>query len=208
MNPPATERWNQLWRQAAPRGDAARTFGELQSLYAQRHRHYHNLQHISECLLEFDQAKPLAGAPVAVELGIWFHDAVYDPHAADNEERSAELARRRLAEGGGTETLLASVGALILATKTHDAALHPDAPLMVDIDLSILGQPEKRFWEYEEQIRREYKWVPKAIFAPKRAEILRRFLARERIYSTTPFFSLYEQAARANLGASIRKLGG
>jgi len=84
--------------------------------------------------------------------------------------------------------------------------VHPDAPLLVDIDLSILGQAEARFQEYEAQIRREYEWVPEPAFALKRAEILERFLARERIYSTEPFFSKYEKQARANLLGSIRKL--
>ena len=52
----------------------------------------------------------------------------------------------------------------------------PDAGLMVDVDLSILGQNEQRFAEYEAQIREEYRWVPGLIFKPKRAEILQRFL--------------------------------
>jgi len=65
--------------------------------------------------------------------------------------------------------------------------------------LSILGQPDARFREYEAQIRREYEWVAGASFVARRAEILERFLARERIYTTDPFFSKYERQARTNL---------
>ena len=99
-----------------------------------------------------------------------------------------------------------SVAALVLATKAHDPALHPAAPLLVDVDLSILGKPRKRFQEYEAQIRRGYDWVPEEKFAAKRAEILERFLARERLYATDHFFAKYEQQARTNLQSSIRTL--
>jgi predicted metal-dependent HD superfamily phosphohydrolase len=44
------------------------------------------------------------------------------------------------------------------------------------------------------------------VFNAKRAEILQRFLNRERIYSTEHFFSKYEHQARGNLGNSIRKV--
>ncbi len=178
-------------------------YQELVSRYSEPQRHYHNLTHIGECLAEFDSARQLAKDPVAVELAIWFHDGVYDPHAADNEERSAELAKQSITQAGGPAELGRVVAALVLATKTHDPGLHPDAPSLVDVDLSILGQPKERFQEYETQIRREYEWVPVTTFAAKRAEILERFLARERIYTTEFFFSKYEQRARQNVQDSI-----
>ena len=94
----------------------------------------------------------------------------------------------------------------MLATKAHDGSLHPDAPILVDIDLSILGQASDRFWNYEDQIRKEYEWIPQEIFSTKRAEILERFLAREKIFNTEPFFTRYEKQARHNLAASIERL--
>jgi predicted metal-dependent HD superfamily phosphohydrolase len=81
-------------------------------------------------------------------------------------------------------------------------------PLTVDIDLSILGQPPERFWEYESQIRREYEWVPENVFTEKGAEILQRFLSRKSIYGTAFFFDKYKRQARINLEASIQKLRG
>ncbi len=206
MNTPAPDRWVQLWRQVTAQGDPLANYQELVSLYSQPHRHYHNFRHIAECLAEFDFARHLAHEPVAVELAVWFHDAIYDTHAQDNEERSAELAKRRIAEARGSADLCQSVAALVLATKAHDCSLHPDAPLLVDADLSILGQPKERFQEYEAQIRREYEWVPEATFLAKRSEILQGFLARERIYATDQFFTKYERRARGNLRDSLRKL--
>ena len=65
---------------------------------------------------------------------------------------------------------------------------------------------ENRFIEYEEQIRREYSWVPEEIFMSKRAEILERFLARKVIYRTPKFHDTHEKQARANLSASLKRL--
>ena len=106
---------------------------------------------------------------------------------------------RSCLEIAGTSGLAASVGSLVMATKTHSTEAGPDAALMVDVDLSIFGQGEQRFAEYEEQIREEYHSVPKLIFNFKRAEILEGFLARSRIYVTDFFATKYEQQARRNL---------
>jgi predicted metal-dependent HD superfamily phosphohydrolase len=81
-----------------------------------------------------------------------------------------------------------------------------DAPVMVDVDLAILGQPEERFLEYETQIRQEYALVPAATFATKRIEIIERFLARQRIYATDWFYQKYEVAARRNLQMSLKAI--
>ncbi len=206
MNALSAERWSRLWIVAARKAAPPGLFDGLLARYAEPHRHYHNQQHIAECLLEFDREKERAAETDAVELAIWFHDAGYDPRATDNEERSAELAVVSLQAADAPEVLVSSVRMLVLATKTHDGALHPDAPLLVDVDLSILGQPPERFWEYEASIRAEYAWVDQGIFATKRAEILERFLARTRLYHTESFFARYETQARSNLRASVDRL--
>lgn len=206
MNVVSAERWSRLWIVATRKAAPPRLFDGLLARYAEPHRHYHNQQHVAECLHEFDREKERAAEPDAVELAIWFHDAVYEPRAIDNEEHSAELAVVSLQAAGAPQVLVSSVRRLVLATKTHDATLHPDAPLLVDVDLSIFGQPPERFWEYEAGIRAEYAWVDQGIFATKRAEILERFLARTRLYHTETFFARYETQARSNLRASIDRL--
>lgn len=206
MNALSSERWTRLWlavtRQKPPSGHYER----LLAMYAEPHRHYHNQQHIADCLDEFEHVRQLAVEPEAVEFAIWFHDAIYDSRAGDNEERSAELAQAWLKQAGAAETLINSVRQLVLATKAHDGMLHPDAPLLVDVDLSILGQSPEKFGEYERGIRREYDWVDQRTFAIKRAEILQRFLARPRLYSTEFFFARLEVQARSNLRASMEQL--
>jgi predicted metal-dependent HD superfamily phosphohydrolase len=137
-----------------------------------------------------------------VLLALWFHDAVYAPRAADNEERSAELVRALALPGAVT----GRAAALVLATKHASPPDDPEAKLTVDIDLAILGQSEVRFDRYEEQVRKEYGWVPGFLFRSKRAAILESFLKRPTIYGTDVFQAKYEAAARANLERSLRRL--
>jgi predicted metal-dependent HD superfamily phosphohydrolase len=159
VNTLTPERWSQLWLAAAKNTPPVGSYQHLVAMYAEPHRHYHNLHHIADCLGEFDRVRHLAREPLAVELAIWFHDAVYDPRAGNNEEQSADLAQAWLGEAHAGSALRDAVSRLVLATKKHDASLHVDAALLVDVDLSILGQPPDRFWHYEEQIRAEYAWV-------------------------------------------------
>ena len=208
MNHATSDRWTRLWREQQLVGIALAAYQDLLAAHEESHRHYHNLRHISDCLAEFDSVRDLVENPGAVELAIWFHDVIYNTRAPDNEERSAERARQVILQAQGCAGLAEAVWALILATKMHDPSRHPDAALLVDVDLSILGQPEARFWEYEAQIRREYDWVPEAVFKAKRAEILQRFMGRARIYATDEFVHRYEQQARKNLQESIDRLMG
>jgi predicted metal-dependent HD superfamily phosphohydrolase len=204
MNWPGQERWRRLWQAIGASGDASAWYETLTRTYVEPHRHYHNQQHIGDCLAEFDAARHLAKQPEAVELALWFHDAVYDTKAADKEERSAAMAKRCLESAG--RDLAEAVAVLVMATKLHNTDAGTDAALMVDADLSILGQGEKHFAEYETGIRAEYAWVTQDIFNAKRTEILQRFLNRKRIYSTEHFFAKYERQARRNLENSIRRL--
>lgn len=206
MNWPDQERWLELCRALDASEAGARWYERLTAAYAAPHRYYHNQQHIAECLQELDQVRHLAQQPSVLEMALWFHDAVYDPKAPDNEEQSAALAKQCLPAAGTSDMRAKTVVQLVMATKHHDINAGPDAGLMVDIDLSILGRDEARFFEYEEQIRKEYAWVPETVFAPKRAEILEGFLARDPIFATKWFRYKYERQARKNLVASIGRL--
>jgi predicted metal-dependent HD superfamily phosphohydrolase len=141
-----------------------------------------------------------------VQLALWFHDAIYDPRAQDNEERSARWADEVLGAAGASPASAARVRALVLATRHAAVPEDPDAQLLVDVDLSILGAAPGRFAEYERQIGVEYSWVPRDAFRQGRANVLRRFLARERIFSTPWFHQRLESRARANLERSLAAL--
>ncbi len=181
---------------------------ELCARYGEPHRAYHTLEHLGECLAQLEEARALAARPHEVALALWFHDAVYDPRASDNEQQSAVWAERVLLAAGASAELAHRVAALVLATK-HDAMPEPgDSALLVDVDLSILGAERARFDAYETQVRREYEWVPDAAYREGRARVLRSFLERPRIYATAHFHDRLEARARDNLRRSLAALEG
>lgn len=206
MQDPLIVRWNAVWRSVGvvpPEAGA-----ELLAAYSESHRHYHTLQHLDECLRLLDErVAPHHGAAICrpVELGLWFHDAVYEIPGPDNEQRSADWAARVMANAGLLIADVDRVKEAIMATR-HDAPTPSVvAELVVDVDLAILGAPPARFGEYEEQVRREYAVYPDDAYRQGRAVILRQFLDRPRIYQTSAFADL-EAPARANLRRSLRRL--
>jgi predicted metal-dependent HD superfamily phosphohydrolase len=203
---PTLEQWLALWSRIGATGDGRRVWSELDLRYREPHRAYHNFDHIGHCLTEFEAVKNLAESPDAVELAIWFHDVVYDTHANDNEEQSAQRSSKVLDEAGVDPERVSSVPSLIHATKHAAPPTSPDAGLLVDIDLAILGQPRERYARFEEGIREEYSWVAPSDFAAGRTAILRRFLERPTVYSTGHFCGRYEAAARGNLRWALANL--
>lgn len=206
-------RWRDLCAAAeVTTGDIAEAGRWLLDAYGVSSRAYHNLDHLAQCLSEFDAARGHAAEPVTAELAIWFHDSVYDPSRTDNEERSSEWARGVLAYLGASPGQIAAVQVIVLATKHTDdvqRASGPqvtDAPLVADVDLSILGQAPDVFDAYERAIREEYRNVPDEGFRAARLGVLTRLLDRPRIYLTLPFRARYETRARENLSRAVERL--
>ena len=183
---------------------------QLRDAYAEPHRHYHDIRHIEACLVELAAVDGLtADGRKILEYAIWWHDAVYDPTRADNEERSAVLAERDLAQLGVDAVTRATVARLIRATRDHKVAPHDRlGALLVSIDLSILGQPAAEYDGYAAAIRAEYAHVADAAFRAGRAAVLRRFLAAPAIYPDAEFRRRYEAQARANIAREIARLEG
>jgi predicted metal-dependent HD superfamily phosphohydrolase len=98
------------------------------------------------------------------------------------------------------------VETLILATRHAAIPTEPDAHLLVDIDLSILGRPPREFDAYEAKIRQEYAWVSDDAFRQGRRAILELFLGRRSIYQTAFFREQFEAQARENLTRSMISL--
>lgn len=201
--------WVEFWKEVCgPKsinlGQIVHMYFYICDLYYQPHRAYHNFKHIDQCLREFDQAKHLAVDPYAVEAAIWFHDLIYLPLDKDNEEKSAKVAYDKMC--CTPADFNQKVFNHIMATKHKVLPVDPDSQLLVDIDLSILGQSQDKFDEYERRIRQEYYWVSEDVFTSGRSGILMSFLERPAIYSTSFFKDRYEEQARENITRSLAQL--
>ncbi|QJW37522.1 DUF4031 domain-containing protein [Cellulosimicrobium protaetiae] len=143
---------------------------------------------------------------VATQLALWFHDAVHDGEAGRDEERSAELARTRLADHLGT-SVVDEVARLVLVTTDHSPA-PGDGPgaLVSDADLAILGSAPDRYARYARQVRAEYAHVPDDAFRTGRAAVLRGLLAGDALFRTPQGTTLWEAPARKNLHDELTTL--
>ena len=209
--PTLRERWASTWQHLSPAlpppALPAALLADLEARYREPQRHYHTLQHLEECFAALDAVRPDVADAAAVELALWFHDAVYDVHRRDNEARSADLAVASLRGAGLPDALVARVAALILATRDHAAAdADADAAALLDADLAILGAAPARFDEYERQIRAEYAHVPDDVFVPARRRILDEFLHRPSLFATPGFRTRFGRQARVNLETALRRL--
>lgn len=199
-------RWLDLCRRANAQGDFEAVYARLAAAYGEPSRAYHTLDHVAFCLDELGPARHLAAYPEEVEMALWFHDAVYVPCAADNEARSAELARAACRELKLHKAFGKRVFHHVIATQHHATPPTVDGQLVADADLAILGHPQAAFDAYERGVRQEHAAVAEAEFRPGRAAVLRALLARPVLYATEPFRVRYEAAARANLERSLRRL--
>ena len=180
----------------------------LEAAYREPHRRYHTLAHIQACLSELASLGGLSPADRrTLEYAIWWHDAVYDPHRSDNEEQSAELARRDLARLGVSAETIDEVARLILLTKGHEVvAGDVMGALLVSIDLSVLGAEPADYDAYAEGVRYEYAFVPEEAFRAGRAAILSRFLESPALFPDPAFRARLEAPARTNLAREIARL--
>ncbi len=207
---PSIGRWKATWREL----DVSMTpallgvFDELIARYSEPHRQYHTVRHLDECFAKFAEIRPLAEHPGEVDVALWFHDAIYEKHSDQNEAKSAELAAATVRNAGTSTECAQRISALIMATRHAAVPEDIDAKVLVDVDLSILGETPERFDEYERQVREEYSWVPGFVFKRERRRILKEFLARSAVFNTDLFRERYEGQARANIARSLQQLGG
>lgn len=202
------ERFAAAWRGVGATGDCAAVAAKLLAAYAEPHRAYHTQTHVDACLDLLDDVRDLARRPHEVAIALWYHDAVYATRGSRNEERSASRAVGDLRAGGAPAQVAGRVEAMILATRHAAEPVDPDARLLVDIDLAILGADAEAFRAFDEAVRVEYRWVPWFLYRKRRADVLESFVARPAIYLTPALRARFEARARANLAAAIARLRG
>ena len=198
--------WQAMWSGLPALRPDPELHAQLLQRYAEPHRKYHSTEHLQACLKHFKRLRAQAEHPDEVLVALWFHDAVYVLGSSDNELHSAQWARSALLDAGASADCAQRVYDLVMVTR-HDVAPDTrDQQVLLDIDLSILGQSASVFDAYERQIAEEFAAVPLLQRRSRRRQILQRFLDRPRIYYTEQFHKLLETQARTNLQRSIRQI--
>ncbi len=184
----------------------------LQRRYAEPHRAYHAQSHIDAMLQAFHAEAGYLADPDAVELAIWYHDAIYDPAATDNEARSAALLRVEMSPLAAP-ALIEAAATMVEASASHtlpadlQAGLRADTAAFLDLDMAILGAAPPDYDRYEQGIAAEYTPVHGAdAFQRGRTVFLRAMLARDRLFLTERAHHRLDGAARANLQRALAGL--
>lgn len=200
------------WRKDAARFSASKApeiFAGLIARHSEPQRHYHGLSHLTALLALLDKHAPHIQPSSPNRLAIWWHDAIYDPTAKDNEEQSAILARNDLAKLGAPSDLIDDIATIILATKNHWAGpLLGEYDLFLDADIAILGAPPATYDAYTAAVRKEYAWASDDAFCAGRSVFLAQALTWPRLFRTDTFETAYAAPARANMQRELATLTG
>ena len=145
-----------------------------------------------------DEASVIAAA--------FFHDAVYDVDADDNEARKRGVgragARRARVVGGPLLTRLE----IVRATAGHEPTEDADEAVLLDADLAVLGSDPAAYQAYVTGVRAEHGALDDEQWRTGRGAVLRRLLDRQPMYSTEAGRSRWERRARANMAAELASL--
>lgn len=183
-----------------------RLWQEIATAHSARGRHYHKLDHLEHLFSVLQPHWSALQDPAAIVFAIAYHDFVYRVLRSDNEERSAEVMKERLAPLGVQRSSVDRAFAHILATKAHGDTHDPDTAYLLDADLSILGASAEAYDRYAKAVRQEYRHYPDLLYKPGRRKVLQHFLAMPRIFRTEAFHAQLEGPARANLCRELESL--
>ena len=185
-----------------------RAMADLVCRYSEAHRRYHGVAHLVHVVRRVDELLGEVGVvppgdEKAIVLAAWFHDAIYDPRADDNERRSADLAVQALRPLGVAQPMLDAVDRLVMATRDHRPS-RPDEAVLLDADLEVLGAEPPVYDDYVAGVRAEFAHVGEEGWRTGRAQVLARFLATP-VFTTPLALSSNGQAA-ANLARELAAL--
>ncbi len=202
------ERFISLWNRCIPNAgtsSAQDVFSVLEGNYSRPERFYHTLGHIKACLKHLDAIRDQARDPDALEMAVWFHDAVYETGARDNELQSAKLFVE-LANKEAPARFVDKVRSLIMVTVHPSHPTDIDEKFMVDIDLSSFGLPWPQFLALGKLARKECAHMSDEEFDASELEFFEILASRPNFYYSEFFRTRYEAQARDNLARKIADL--
>ena len=179
---------------------------EIEKNYSSKKRHYHTLQHLDNLLSQLIDVKSEIQNWETILFTLFFHDIIYNSIKSDNEEKSAELAEKRMKQISVSNDKIELCKKQILATKSHIKSTDSDTNYFTDADLSVLGQNRETYLLYCKNVRKEYSIYPALVYNPGRKKILNHFLSMDRIFKTDFFYNKFETQAKHNLQKEIESL--
>ncbi|ADV48787.1 hypothetical protein Celal_1475 [Cellulophaga algicola DSM 14237] len=177
---------------------------EIAQNYSSNSRYYHTLDHIEHMLKELNKVETEVNNLDTLLFSIFYHDSIYSATKSDNEHRSAVLFQKRIAKTSFKN--IKECMAQIEATKEHKLSENKDINILLDVDLTILGQGTETYKKYAEQIRKEYQIYPDFMYRKGRKQVLKSILELDTIYKTNVFIKEYETQARENLSTELKEL--
>ena len=178
-------------------------WNEIEKSYSHKSRKYHNLTHLENMILELESVKDEISDYDALLFSVLYHDIIYKATSKDNEEKSAEIAKKRLEKIDISSEKIINISNQILATRSHKRSDDSDTNFLLDADLAILGKDWKVYEQYTQQIRKEYSIYPYFLYNPGRKKVLTHFLEFDEIFKTSYFKEKYEKVARENIKREI-----
>lgn len=186
----------------------------LITLWSTPDRAFHNLRHLIDLLTRVDELSEETRNPDLVRLAAWYHGAIFSISAdqamhrngGEDEAASAALAYEELTAAGVSEKNANRVSELIMNLRRHDLPTSDiDAAALSDADLGCLAIEPQRYREYSRLIYSEYAHLPLLTYLRTRTTIVRKLLARDRLFAS-PLGQHWELPARENLEAELRRL--
>ena len=193
-------RFESLWRRCVPAADAAAANAvqaDLRRRLCGSDRRFHTLHHIHDCLDRLDEVAALLDDRDAVELALWFHDAVYTPACPDNERDSAELFLDKSC--GADPVFRRRVCGLILSTRHQAPATTNDRKFIEDIDLAGFASPWEEFMREGDLLREEFASQSDDKYYAGQVAFLAMLRKRSWFFFTDYYRSRYEVNAQENL---------
>lgn len=178
---------------------ASKYWDEIVHNYSGSQRHYHTLEHLENMLLQLLPIKEKIESWKTVMFSLYYHDIIYNSLKSNNEEKSAELAVKRMQELKVQADVISECKAQIITTKAHQSSNNSDTNYFTDVDLSILGQDWTIYKGYCQNIRKEYSVYPNFMYNRGRKKVIQHFLNMDRIYKTDYYYGKLERSAKDNL---------
>lgn len=169
--------------------------------------HYHTPYHVMS-IFNFARTHGIELTPQE-KLAIWFHDAVYVPGYAHNEEKSSEFMDALMSPYIPYPTVI-EVKKLINYTALHledTEDLPKETHKVMDLDLSGFAASISNFRVQNECIEKEFMstGLSERDFLLGRVTFLETLLEKSRIYHTDFFHEKFEAIARQNIKNLIRE---